>query len=172
VANETAFPLAWPKGKKRTNPYSRKRGPFTTAKDRGWNGGPDRDGSQPITIAGAVARLQRELKLLDARAVVISTNLELRKLDGLPKSSQARIKEDPGVAVYFRLNKDPVALACDTFIDVAQNLAAIAAHVAASRTIERHGVGSLRDIFRGFMALPHAQRNGARLLRQDARRAR
>lgn len=160
MANETSFPLSWPRNKKRTAAHRRKRGPFTTAKDRGWGTGSDGSdryrGAQPITIAGAVTRLQHELRLLGARYIVISTNLELRQ-DGLPKSSQRRMQDDPGVAVYFRLEGDPVSFAVDQYIDVAQNIAAIAGHVAASRAIERYGVATLRQIFQGYMALPAAE---------------
>jgi hypothetical protein len=148
--NQTAFPLSWPKGKPRTESWKRVRGKFETAKD-GVDGG---NRKQSITIAGAVTRLKHELKLMGARNVVISTNLELRKTDGLPKSGQGRLREDPGAAVYFRLDGDPVTFAVDRYDDVAQNLAAIAAHIGAARGIERWGVGTMRQIFQGFMALP------------------
>jgi hypothetical protein len=161
MANEqpTAYPLAWPRGKNRTPHNARSfTRVFTTAKDRGFSASSDGyttyRGAQAITVAGALARLTRELDLLEAKNVVISSNLELRR-DGLPRSDR-RMPEDPGVAVYFRVEGDPVALACDRFNDVAQNIAAIAAHVNASRAIERHGVGSLREIFRGYVALPGA----------------
>lgn len=151
MANETAFPLAWPRGKKRTAPIARSVStPFKTHRD----GAPDNfyRGTQRITIAGALARLRRELDMLGARNPIISSNLALRQ-DGLPRSDR-RAPDDPGVAVYCRVDGEPVALACDRFADVAQNFAAIAAHISASRAIERHGVGSLRQIFQGYMALP------------------
>ncbi|MDB5095562.1 MAG: hypothetical protein JWO85_3663 [Candidatus Eremiobacteraeota bacterium] len=146
--NATAFPLSWPRGKKRTDSHRRIKGPFTTGRD-----GFEQRGKQRITIAGAVDRLTRELSLLRARNIIISTNLELRKTDGLPKSGQQRMREDPGAAVYFRLDGDPVTFAVDKFDDVAQNLAAIAAHIGASRGIERWGVGTMRQIFQGYLAL-------------------
>jgi hypothetical protein len=152
--NPTAFPLQWPRNKKRTPELKRARfGVFKTARDRA---GDDlyRPPHQRITIAGALARLRDEMRRLDARNVVISSNLALRQ-DGTPRSDR-RAPDDPGVAVYCRVEGDPVALACDKFADVAQNIAAIAAHISASRAIERHGVGSLREIFRGFLALPGA----------------
>lgn len=151
--DNTAFPLSWPRGKKRTDSWRRVRGPFTTGKDGvGYS-----NQKQRITIAGAIRRLSHELALLGARNIVISTNLELRKTDGLPKSSQGRMREDPGAAVYFRLDGDPVSFAVDKYDDVAQNLAAIAAHINASRGIERWGVGTMRQIFQGYMALPAAE---------------
>lgn len=150
----TAYPLSWPRTKNRTPAHKRvKFGVFKTARDR-VGGENTYGGQQRVTVAGALDRLRRELKMLDARNVVISSNLALRQ-DGFPRSDR-RAPEDPGVAVYCRVDGDPVALACDKFVDVAQNIAAVAAHIGASRAIERHGVGSLREIFRGFLALPGA----------------
>lgn len=44
-------------------------------------------------------QLLAELRLLGAKGLVVSTNVELR-LDGLPYSESRHIA-DPGVAVYF-----------------------------------------------------------------------
>lgn len=155
-----AYPLQWPPGKPRTQPGRRVRGRFKRTEHvvRTIGEGPNAHSygyreSRGLTVAVAIQRLQRELdRLVGARLPVISSNLELR-LDGLPRSGQ-RKPDDPGVAVYFRLDGDPVVLACDHYQDVEDNIAAIAAHVEASRAIERHGVGTLREIFRGFAALP------------------
>lgn len=43
---------------------------------------------------------------------------------------------------------------CDTFHRLADNIAAIAAHIEATRAIERYGVATVEDMFRGFAALP------------------
>jgi hypothetical protein len=137
----TAYPLQWPAGKKRTESHRRKRSVF---------GGHNRS----LTVWQATTRLQRELNLFGARSVVVSTNVELR-LDGLPRSGQ-RKAGDPGVAVYFRLDERPYTLAADSYDTVEANIAAIAAHIQASRAIERHGVGTLHEIFAGFAALPPA----------------
>jgi hypothetical protein len=37
---------------------------------------------------------------------------------------------------------------------VAQNIAAVAAHIEATRAIERYGVASVADMFTGFQSLP------------------
>lgn len=37
---------------------------------------------------------------------------------------------------------------------VADNIAAVAAHIEATRAIERHGVASIAEMFTGFQALP------------------
>lgn len=106
----------------------------------------------PLTLAGARQRLMDELDRMGARYSVLSTNLDLR-LDGLPRSGQ-RQPDDPGVAVYFQLDGKPIVLACDRYRKVEENVAAIAAHIDAMRTAERHGVGSFKEMFAGFTALP------------------
>ena len=105
-----------------------------------------------LTVAQARERLQDELARLRATLPILSSNLELR-LDGMPRSGQ-REPSDPGVALYFRLKGRSVALPCDRYTTVADNIAAIAAHIAATRAIERHGVASIEQMFRGFEALP------------------
>jgi hypothetical protein len=142
----TAYPLAWPFGQKRT--AQRRRAPFGK-RDVSAYGMPTRG---PLTVADAIARLDKELRLIGARDVVVSTNLALR-LDGRPRSDQ-RAPEDPGVAVYFTLNKKPHVLPCDTWDRVADNIAGVAKYVVATRGIERWGVGSLERAFAGYLAIP------------------
>lgn len=99
-------------------------------------------------------RLEREIVLLRATLPVLSTNVELR-LDGMPYSNR-RAVEDPGAAVYFQLRGKPIVLACDRYQRVEDNVAALAAHIDAMRKIERHGVGTVEQMFAGFTALPPA----------------
>jgi len=103
-------------------------------------------------VADATARLMAELDRLGARHPVLSTNLALRN-DGLPRSGQ-RMPDDPGVAVYFHLEGDPHCLPCDRWDRVADNIAAIAKHIEATRGQLRWGVGDVRTAFAGFRALP------------------
>lgn len=140
----TPFPLAWPSGKTRRDPNKRRDGKFKSTHDRG--------GLIPITVAVALNRLERELDAIRARYPVVSTNLEVRR-NGLPRSGQPE-PADPGVAVYFHLDKKPHCLPCDTYRRVADNIAAIAAHIEATRAVERHGVASVTEMFSGFAALP------------------
>lgn len=107
---------------------------------------------EPVTIAEAMERVQEELDRIGARNPIMSTNVETR-LDGRPRSDR-REPEDPAVALYFELRGKPHCLPCDTYTKVAQNIAAIAAHLAASRAIERHGVATIEEMFTGFLALP------------------
>lgn len=143
VSAPTAFPLTWPAQRPRMQAAKRRASNFgTTNRVRG---------KRPLTIAEARARLQGELDRIDARSPVLSSNVEMR-LDGQPRSG--REPDDPGVAVYFQLAGRAHCLPSDAYTRVADNIAAVAAHIEATRAIERHGVASVREMFAGFVALP------------------
>lgn len=130
----TAFPLSWPTGWKRTSYRTRSR-----YGDR--------------SIAGARAELVGELRLMGAKDVIISSNLELRN-DGLPRSGQ-RQPSDTGVAVYFKRKGKNGCFACDTWLAVEDNLWAIVLTIRALRQIDRAGASDMLDrAFTGFQALP------------------
>ena len=90
----------------------------------------------------------------------MSTNVPTRQ-DGYPRSNAQEDRSDPGVAVYFTLGGGPKVLACDRWDRVADNIAAIAAHVGALRGQERWGVGSLEQAFAGYAALPARATSGS-----------
>jgi hypothetical protein len=144
MQNESSYPLAWPPGWQRTERAKRRRAMFGTKPGA-------RERIRELTVADATERLQRELDLLGAAHPVCSTNVEVR-LDGRPRSG-AREPDDPGAAAYFTLKELRTVLACDRWSRVADNIAAIAAHVAALRGIERWGVGTLEQAFRGYQPL-------------------
>mgnify|MGYP000712282402 CR=1 FL=1 len=137
----TRYPLTWPAGWKRTPTAQRARARF-------------RSGRTELSIYEATQRLQGELERLERGigGVVLSTNVETR-LDGMPRSDR-RAPADPGAAVYFRLKGQPRCLACDKWDRVADNIAAIAAHIEAIRAVDRYGVGTLDQAFAGYAALP------------------
>jgi hypothetical protein len=141
----TPFPLTWPV----TWPRAKVRGTarFSQKVDNGrWNE------TKSVTIAVARDRLQREIDLLGARDVLLSTNVELR-LDGQPRSDRAP-PTDPGVALYFKLKGRDTVLACDRWDRVADNIVAITKHIEAIRGMDRWGVGSVEQVFTGYQALP------------------
>jgi hypothetical protein len=105
-----------------------------------------------LTLVDAWERIARECDALAARGPVLSSNVELR-LNGQPRAGQPE-PADPAAALYFQLDGKPVVLACDRYTEVAQNVAAIAAHIEASRRIERYGVATMEQMFTGFLALP------------------
>lgn len=128
------YPLHWPKNYKRT-PYNQK-------KEAAFN----------VSFAQARDELLQELNRLKVEATAISSNVPLRK-DELP---YANFKEpnDSGIAVYFKLKSKNYVLCCDKWKLAKDNLRAIGLHVAALRGIERWGVGTAEQTFRGYEALP------------------
>lgn len=135
------YPLAWPVGWVRTSAYRRKRAAFQSkaAVD------------QRVSVAVAMTRLEGELDRLGARSPILSTNVQLR-LDGRPRSDIE--PTDRGVACYFVFKGRATVFACDKWDRVADNIAAIAAHIDALRRIERYGVGSLEQALAGYKSLP------------------
>lgn len=98
-------------------------------------------------------RLRRELSLLGASNVVVSTMQPVRN-DGMPYAAK-RIIQDPGAAVYFTLRGRQLAMAQDAFEQLTDNLRSIALAIEHLRGLERHGGGTMMDrAFAGFVALP------------------
>lgn len=135
------FPLEWPVGWKRTAPRQRMAAPFGTK----------RTSTGRLTVMLATERLENEVERLGARNPVLSTNVSLR-LDGRPRSDEN--PSDPGAAIYFSFKGKANVLACDRFLTVADNIAAIAGHIEALRRVERYGVGTIEQALAGYKALP------------------
>lgn len=131
------YPLHWPDGWPRTQWGHR---------------GASRFGK---TGANQIAELQRELRLLGARNIVISSNVPVRQ-DGLPYSDAARRRyDDPGVAIYFTLKGKPLAMARDRYWTPWENMRSLVLAIDAIRSIERHGGATMMErAFSGFTALP------------------
>jgi hypothetical protein len=131
-----AYPLFWPEGWARTESYKRKRAQF---KDR--------------SVHMARRMLDEEVRRFGGKDLIISSNLELR-LDGNPRSGQ-RQPQDVGVAIFFKRNQMDMALACDVYLTVEDNLWALCRTLDALRQIERDGSPALINrAFKGFAALP------------------
>lgn len=133
------FPLCWPMGWIR----AKRRQPalFSTKKSA----------DSRLSVQMATQRLEQQLDLLGARDPILSTNVALR-LDGRPRSDME--PSDPGAAVYFGFKGKATVFACDRWTRVADNIAAIAAHIDAIRRVDRYGVGSLEQALAGYKALP------------------
>ena len=142
-----AYPLNWPHHRPRVPAVNRRPGAFRSSIESII----DRS-MVPVKMADARERLADMLYKIGASSAVLSTNLELR-MGGEPRASQAE-PSDPGVAMYFYLGGSSIVLACDRYDTVAANTAAIAVHLEATLAIERHGVGTLEQMFAGFSALP------------------
>ena len=132
---QAAFPLSWPTGWKRNKTQEE-------ARFRG------------ATVAKATGDLLSEIERLTGRGdvrVIVSSNLALRN-DGFPRSGQSE-PMDPGVAVYFDLNRQPIVLACDKWDRVGDNIRAIAKDIEATRGRARWGVGTVEQAFSGYRVL-------------------
>lgn len=133
-----AYPLHWPDGWPRTPERQRKdRSSFATTFDK------------------ARRDLLKELRMLGATHVVISSWLPLRQ-DGQPRSDSARFRiDDPGIAVYFQLRGKPMVMARDAYWSVHDNLRSIGLAIAHLRGLDRHGGATMMErAFEGFQALP------------------
>lgn len=128
-----AYPLHWPAGKPRTQ--SPTRASFSTSKQI------------------AQMELMKELRMLGAKNVVLSSNLKLRN-DGLPYANQPKTN-DEGIAVYFVYKGRQTCFACDRWDLSKDNIQAIRKTIEALRGIARWGTGDMMEAaFRGFEALP------------------
>lgn len=144
---EKTFPLRWPDGRPRTPADDRKQALW---KHEG----------KPLTLSQAHYRLAHQLDAITpsgkpwrTKDCVLSLNLRYTRDGDRPLADQ-RKPDDPGVALYFRLDEQPLVLACDRWTTVQDNLAAIAAHIEALRGQERWGVADLAQAFAGHVALP------------------
>jgi hypothetical protein len=145
MAAPSRYPLAWPAGKARTAAGDRRPGDFTSA-------------DKKITATAAITRLEGELGRLGAVNPILSTNYPTR-LDGSPQLGIS--PTDPGACIYFQMGGRPYAMACDTFRSTPQNIAALAAHIEATRRIERYGVATAAETLQAFAALPPPASKGA-----------
>lgn len=107
--------------------------------------------SKSIFVAGN--NLADELKRMNAKNCVITSNLILNKKGDAPLSNQRLF--DSGVVIYFQLKGKSKAMACDKYNKVEDNLWALFLSVQAIRGLERWGGSEFLDgLFTGFMALP------------------
>lgn len=134
-----AFPLAWPLDWPRTK--FRKTSPYK------------------VTLDVALTELLHELKLMGARAIIISSNVPVRR-DGTMYRDRDHRAADPGVAVYWDAKDGtPNQLACDHWLTVRENVRALGLVIEGMRLIERCGATQLiKRAFTGFARLPAGDR--------------
>lgn len=132
-----AYPLQWPVGYKRTPPDKRTRAPFKQTPDK------------------AQKFLRQEIERMKATDLIISSNVPVRK-DGFLYSDQMSAEiDDPGTAIYFKYQGRDVAMCCDRYVRVMDNIYALGKGIEALRGMERWGVSEfLQRAFTGFKALP------------------
>lgn len=98
----------------------------------------------------AMKALEREMRLMGATNLVLSSNVSLGEKN----------PSDKGVCAYFTWDKLELAIPCDKWDKVHDNVYAIAKTIEAMRGMERWGAKHMiRQMFIGFKALP--ERTGA-----------
>jgi hypothetical protein len=149
-----ATPLQWPVGRPRTPINKRERARFHRRIDveSKYKPGTTYKQKTNTTVHQGLALIRKELSMLGATDITITTNL-LTRLDGLPYAS-AREPDDCAAAAYFRLKSGVHCLACDRWDRLADNLCAIGHHIHAIRNQDRWGVGDVAAAFAGYRALP------------------
>lgn len=131
-----AYPLQWPIG------YPRTKYPKSSSFD-----------VRNKSFADCRDELMRELRLMRATRVILSTSIPLR-LDGLPYSGR-REPDDSGIAVYFTLDGEQNVMACDAWSTTKQNVRGITKSIEALRGLDRWGCTEItKRAFTGFKALP------------------
>jgi hypothetical protein len=157
-----AYPLTWPEGWPRVEPYERTRARFNKkVSRRSSTTGYSWKETSDLSIADSIDRVIAELRKFGVEYmedIIISTNLKTG-ISGRALSKQ-RAPEDPGAAVYWQRTGDTEmrVMAIDIYDRVEGNLAAIAATLEAMRSIERHGGAEiLARTFTGFIALEHGE---------------
>lgn len=140
------YPLFWPSGWPRAR--GRQSASFGVMREQS---GQNYKSRKALNATEATRRLEAELERLGAKEPLLSTNQELT-LSGMPKSGSE--PGDPGAAVFFKYKGKDVALACDKWDRLADNIAALAKHIEAMRGMDRWGVGTVEQLFTGYIALP------------------
>lgn len=129
MSERTAYPLSWPAGWPKTEPHNRGTPPFK--KD----------------LPTALKFLQRQIELMGGTKLVLSSNYTLG----------ANKPKEPGVVAYFEWQKVPMAIPCDRWARIENNVQAIALTLEAMRGMERWGAKHMiQAMFTGFKALPAA----------------
>lgn len=108
------------------------------------------------TLAQTFTLLERELRHLGARDVVVQMALHDNdfRIDGKPRARA--IPDHPGVIVAFDSRYGPLKYATDTFDRFADNLRAIALGLESLRRVDRYGITKRGEQYAGWKALPAA----------------
>lgn len=131
-----SYPLAWPSVYPRTSASARKSTTFTTSFQQArWD------------VLG-------ELMRLHARDIVLSTNLPVHHDEPVYNYEP----QDPGVAIWFLVRKnhgfEQMAIACDVWQTVHQNIVALAATMMGLRGMYRFGTTHVLDAMIAGLSVP------------------
>lgn len=90
----------------------------------------------------------RQLELLEARKVIVSSNL-LLGVNGRPFTAYRVKPVDQGIAFYVTTAKTDLVFACDWWSDIIDNAWAVAKDIDAARGRERWKATSSNRVFQG-----------------------
>lgn len=125
MSTTKAYPLQWPSGWPRT--AYRETARFKTK------------------LSAALSFLHHEIGLMGGKNLILSSNCTLG----------TESPKDPGVVAYFTLRETAIAIPCDRWNKVHDNVKAIGLTVEAMRGMERWGAKHMiTAMFQGFKALP------------------
>lgn len=132
---------------------SRKVAPFTRREQRSGDRYPK---SYPMPFRDTLDLLDRELFMLRAkdRELLLAIPVTKFRKDGKPFADAKA--EHPGVILSFTAKVGKLSYPCDTFTTWQGNLRAIALALEALRKVDRYGVTSHGEQYRGFLAIEGA----------------
>lgn len=130
---------------------------YTTRPLSGWDGPrtphPDRRSRYAFRASWAdtLALLERELRYLDARDLVLEADFREQdlRLDGMPRSN-AREPIDPGVRLSFESKHGPLIYQCDSVDHWKANVRSIALGLEALRAVDRYGITRRAQQYAGW----------------------
>lgn len=123
------------------------------------------------TYGQTLRLLDQELRHLRAKNIVLEvalTEKDFRVTDGKPRAKAKY--QHPGVILSFDGKNGPMKIPCDTYIDAEDNLRAIALSLEALRKVDRYGVSTHGEQYRGWKALPGAVEMPASMTVEEAAR--
>jgi hypothetical protein len=108
---------------------------------------------KPMPLSNTLTILNREVRELGAEELTLLIALPPGRfrLDGRPYADAK--PEHPGVIVGFQSKHGHLSYPCDTFTTWQDNLRAIALALEALRKVDRYGVTSHGEQYRGFLAI-------------------
>jgi hypothetical protein len=108
---------------------------------------------RPVPLSQTLELLDRELRMLDAKdaEMLVAIAPQDFRRDGRPRAGAKA--EHPGVILSFTTKIGKLSYPCDTFTTWPDNLRAIALALEALRKVDRYGVTSHGEQYRGFLAI-------------------
>lgn len=139
-------PLNWPDDVPMREDSERKYGKFSKERTM-------------LTIAQAVKRLEQEVDRLGGYNAELSANFSRNAGRAQTIRLEVMKRENQAVCLRFNIGDQLFVMPMDGYTEAAQNIAGLAAHIEATRAIERHGVATVSQVLNNFAALP--PRSGA-----------